>query len=145
MGNNNALLRQLLGDVPVGSGMSHDEDRIQKACITWFKYQHPDKALLLFHVNNEAYMGHGRSQAERERAGHRAKEMGVVPGVADLLFLYPGARGEHGLCIEMKTNKGRQSDSQKTWQASVEAAGYAYKVCRSLDNFQDIINQYLSL
>lgn len=146
MGNNNKLLRQLIGDLPVNCGViSHEEDRIQKACILWFKYQHPDKSMLLFHVNNEAYMGHGRTKEQREYAGHRAKEMGVVAGVSDLLFLYPGAHGEHGLCIEMKTEKGRQSENQKAWQKAVESVGYAYRLCRSLEDFKTIINQYLSL
>lgn len=66
---------------------------------------------------------------------------GIVRGVADLLFLYP-SQGYHGLCIEMKTAKGRQSDYQKQWQTAVESVGYKYVVCRSQDEFRQIIKDY---
>jgi hypothetical protein len=43
----------------------------------------------------------------------------------------------------MKTEKGRQTDEQKRWQELVERVGYQYVVCRSFDEFQKIINEYL--
>lgn len=38
---------------------------------------------------------------------------------------------------------GRQSDSQKKWQEAVTAAGYAYAVVRSLEEFRALIEDYL--
>ena len=38
----------------------------------------------------------------------------------------------------MKTDKGRQSPEQKQWQEMVEAHGYRYRVCRSLDEFMAV-------
>jgi hypothetical protein len=65
-----------------------------------------------------------------------------VAGVSDLLLLVP-AGGYHGLCIEMKTAKGRQQPTQKEWQQEVEAQGYRYEVCRSVEQFMDIVRDYL--
>lgn len=113
----------------------HDEEHhIQCACVNWFRFQYPEYRSLLFAVPN----GGARSKAT---AG-RLKAEGVVAGVADLLLLLPSS-GYHGLCIEMKTRTGRQSDLQKEWQAEVEWQGYKYEVCRSLDEFIKTINEYL--
>lgn len=71
------------------------------------------------------------------------KAEGVTAGVADLLLLVPTDR-HHGLCVEMKTAKGRQRDSQRAWQAEVEAQGYKYVICRSFDDFRAEIRGYLS-
>lgn len=110
------------------------EHRIQVACVRWFAYQYPQYEGLLFSVPNG---GH------RDKVtGAMMKAEGVVAGVADLILLVP-SKGYHALCIEMKTEKGRQSPEQKAWQKKVEAQGYKYAVCRSLDDFIATINDYL--
>ena len=43
----------------------------------------------------------------------------------------------------MKDTKGRQSDSQKAFEEKALAAGYGYVVCRSFEEFQDEIQQYI--
>ena len=123
----------------------HVEDDLQKDCVSWFRGSYPELAPLLFHPNNEAYFGgHGKSPVQRARAGARAKDMGVVPGVADLVLLYP-ANGYHALLIEMKTRIGRQADSQKEWQKVVEAHGYKYVICRSRIDFHKLIAEYTGI
>lgn len=127
--------------------MREEEHNIQAACVRWFNLQWPEYRGLLFAVPN----GGARSKAT---AG-KLKAEGVVPGVADLILLVPGfviselkdgylAKECHGLCIEMKTAKGRQSPEQKEWQAKVEGEGYGYRVCHSLDEFMNTINNYLT-
>ncbi len=74
--------------------------------------------------------------------GRILKAEGVVAGVADLI-LFVAHRGYHALCIEMKTDKGRQRDTQKAWQHDVEAQGYKYIICRSLDDFKKQVIGYL--
>lgn len=90
--------------------------------------------------------------ARSKATAGKLKAEGVVPGVADLILLVPQWfttwRGQQGclfagLCIEMKTAKGRQSPEQKAWQAIVEAKGYQYAVCRSFDDFTRTVNEYL--
>lgn len=124
--------------------MNQDEHKLQCACVQWFNLQYRDLRGLLFAVPN----GGARSKAT---AG-KLKAEGVVPGVSDLILLVPQWfttwRGQEGclfagLCIEMKTAKGRQSPEQKEWQAKVKSKGYEYAVCRSLDEFMAVVNGYL--
>lgn len=42
----------------------------------------------------------------------------------------------------MKTLTGTQQDSQIAWQRTVEAAGYKYSLCRSFEQFRDLIWGY---
>lgn len=115
---------------------NHEEGRLQRACITWFRLQYPGLAMLLFHVPN----GGGRSKVEAAIL----KAEGVVAGVADLILLVPSC-GYHSLCIEMKTAKGRQSPAQKQWQEEASRHGNKYIVCRSIEEFMQQVNEYLRI
>lgn len=124
--------------------MRHVESDLQIACVRFFNLQYPEyrwyangvRGSLLNSVPN----GGARSKIE---AGIMKAE-GVVPGVADL-ELNIARGGYHGLKIEMKTDTGRQSPSQKAWQTQIEAQGYKYAVCRSFDDFVKIIENYLEI
>lgn len=114
--------------------MRHHESDLQSACVSWFRWQHPTLAPLLFAVPN---------------GGHRSKvtaailkREGATAGVADLILLTPGT-GAHTLCIEMKADKGRQTEAQRDWQSAAEAAGNRYVVCRTLEEFIAAINTHL--
>lgn len=112
-----------------------EEHRIQSACVRWFGYQYPTLRGLLFAIPN----GGARSKAT---AG-KLKAEGVVAGVSDLIMLVPN-KHHHSLCIEMKTQKGKQSPAQKEWQVKAESEGNKYIICRSLDDFMNEIKDYLS-
>ena len=126
--------------------MNHEESRLQQQCVAWFRAQYPQYAILLTHVANE---GNGNRVTG---AIHKAE--GTVAGVPDLLLFMHGRQNyrEHGILmskpasalgIEMKTDKGRQSQRQKDFQKMFEAAGYMYAVVRSLDDFRSLINDYI--
>jgi hypothetical protein len=115
----------------------HAESILQRNCVTWFRLQYRAHAPLLFAVPN----GGGRSRVEAAIM----KAEGVTPGVADLILLTP--RGGYGsLCIEMKTTaKGSgQSRAQREWQLLAEAHGNRYAVVRSFEEFQAVVNDYMS-
>lgn len=114
--------------------MRHIESNIQIACVKWFRLRYPHLARLLFAVPN----GGARNRV----TGAIMKAEGVVAGVSDLILLYPSG-DYHGLCIEMKTRTGQQSQSQKTWEAEVICHDYRYAVVRSFEEFQKVINEYL--
>lgn len=114
--------------------MYYREDEIQMTCVNHFRYRYTRYFRLLFHPQNE---GNG----DRKK-GARMKAMGVQAGAPDLMLLVP-RNGYHGLGIEMKTEKGRQSDSQKDYQKLMEEQGYKYAVCRSLEEFMDVCHDYL--
>lgn len=116
--------------------MRDEEHRIQVSCVRWFRLKYPNLAARLFAVPNG-----GRRDGI---TGARLKEEGVLAGVADLILLVPNA-DYHALLIEMKTPKGGQSESQKAWQRAVSGNDdYLYVVCRSLEEFIRIIEEYLN-
>lgn len=114
--------------------MRDQEHKIQSACVKWFRMQYHQYADLLFAVPN----GGARDAV----TGAKLKEEGVVAGVADLILFLP-RQGFHALCIEMKTAKGVQRQTQRVWQEKVEAQGYKYVVCRSIDDFISTVKDYL--
>jgi hypothetical protein len=113
-----------------------EEHDIQVACCDYFAITYPEYKGLLIAVPN----GGRRDKV----TGARLKAEGVVPGVADLL-LFIAAKGYHMLAIEIKTPKGRQQPSQAEWQRKIEAQGYKYVVCHSVDEFIAEIKEYLDI
>ena len=113
-----------------------EEHRIQVACVNCFRLKWPNHASALFAVPN----GGRRDKA----TGGKLKAEGALAGVSDLLLLV--ARGDfHGLCIEMKKPGGKQQPSQRQWQRDMEARGYKYIICHSVDEFNAETDDYLLL
>lgn len=129
--------------------MNHTESRIQQQCISWFRGEYPEYKMLLTHVANE-----GNAHSRVSGAIHKAE--GTVAGVADLLFFAASdvgipykegvvlLRHYHGLGIEMKTKLGKQHQQQKDFQRMFEAAGFMYVIVRSLEEFQEVIKNYMA-
>lgn len=114
---------------------SDEEHQLQCACVEWFRWKYPHLSHNLFAVPNG-----GR----RDRVtGAKLKAEGVLAGVADLVLLKSNAH-YGALLIEMKTKKGTQSDTQKQWQQHIEADGYKYVICRSFNDFQREITEYIN-
>lgn len=111
------------------------EHDLQSACVRYFRLAHPRLSLCLIAVPNG-----GRRDAV---TGAKLKAEGVVAGVSDLLLLVPQGK-YHGLCIEMKTPKGRQSEAQRRWQQAVEEMGYKYALVRSAVQFMQEVDGYLA-
>lgn len=115
--------------------MRHIEESIQMQCVQWMQWQYPDIAMLLHHSPNG-----GKRNA---REGARFKAMGTRAGFPDLA-LYIANSHYHALFIELKTDKGRQTDTQKQWQERLTSQGYQYSVCRNFEQFVNIITDYLN-
>jgi hypothetical protein len=110
----------------------HEESKLQKACVSWFRMQYPE--CVLFSVPN------GGFRNPKEAA--ILKSEGVLPGAADLFLAFPN-KGFMGFFIEMKYGTGRQSASQINFQKKVEAAGYRYKLINNLDDFVKSVKSYI--
>ena len=115
--------------------MRHPESDLQKACINWFRYRYSHLSKLCFSVPN------GGFRNAREAA--RMKAEGVVAGASDIILLV-GRGGYNALCIELKTEKGRQTELQREWQKEAERNGNRYVIMRSLEEFINLINNYLN-
>lgn len=111
-----------------------EEHRLQAACVRWFRLQYPKMKHNLFAVPNG-----GKRDAI---TGAKLKEEGALAGVADLILLKSN-RFYGALLIEMKTKTGRQSDSQKEWEQKIINDGYKYAVIRSIEEFKQVIKEYL--
>lgn len=132
--------------------MKHEESNLQIGCVRWFRGEYPELAMLLTHPINE---GSGNTSIDRMRQGiHKAE--GTKAGVSDLLFFMPAEYRKpvptngiewiityYGLGIEFKTPKGKQSQEQKDFQEMFEAAGYKYEIVRSLEDFQNVMKDYV--
>lgn len=119
------------------------EAQIQMSTVLWLWNTHPETRHLYFAVQNELSTSNRLSKQDQLREGARRRAMGVVSGVSDAILFLPRG-GYHAACIEFKTSVGRQSEAQKEWQHLVTKQGYLYVVIRSLEEFQDFINKYLS-
>lgn len=78
----------------------------------------------------------------------RLKAEGVRSGVADVLLpvgVYEGSHVRHGLYIEMKAGKGKQSAEQIDFQRHCDRFGYKYVVCYDWVSASEAIKTYLSL
>ena len=129
---------------------NHEESNMQKQCVAWFRAQYPQYAMLLTHPINEGGKG-------TRVSGAIHKGEGTVAGVPDLLFFMPVYKAPlgydeetrkqsgmvHGLGIEFKTAKGKQSQEQKDFEHMFQAAGYKYVVVRSFEQFRLLINSWV--
>lgn len=95
------------------------EERIQQEIFRWFHNTYPHLRGCLFHVPN------GGERNGREAA--KLKTMGVYPGVSDLILLYGGK----ATLIELKTETGTQSASQKKWELTMRGQGFEYVIFRT--------------
>ena len=105
--------------------------------MEWLWNNHPETRGNFIHIPNE---GNRDSQWD----GAIRKALGLVAGAPDT-FLFMARGGKHGLAVEFKTETGVQSQEQRAFQLRLERNGYKYCLCRSLAQFQDIINEYLAL
>jgi hypothetical protein len=75
--------------------------------------------------------------------GARLKAEGVVAGMPDLVLLCARC-GRHALFIEMKTKRGRVSESQRGLFPLLEAQGYGVAVCRGWHEAAETVEAYLA-
>lgn len=120
-----------------GGKSSHSEHDLQTACVNWFRMQYREYAHLLIAIPNGG---------QRDvRVARKLKAEGVVAGVPDLFLAV--ARGQsHGLWIEMKNGKaGRVSEHQHYMLDALARQGYKGVVCRTFDEFREIIKSYMNI
>lgn len=111
---------------------SPSETDIQIALVDWCSL----KGLPVWHTPN----GGKRSITEAKRF----QRLGVKAGVPDL-FIPLQRKGFGGMFLEVKSAKGRLSESQKFWVGYLAAQGYHVKTCHSVDEGIRLIEEYAGL
>ena len=92
------------------------EARIQQEIVMYFNNEYPELRGCLCYNNNNSVGG---------LRGKLNKFLGVIKGRSDM--------------IELKTEKGIQSQHQKDWQKLIENQGFEYYIVRSIEEFKELI------
>lgn len=127
----------------------NEEMVLHMACVSWWGgacagFDVPE--FLLWHTQNGIL--HAGSKADRERIGGMMKRMAVRGGIPDFFLAVPRLRlftsGHAGLFVELKTSSGTLSEDQKIVLPELERRGFQTSVCRTLEDFQLVVTQYLT-
>jgi len=101
------------------------EAKIQQEIVVWFNnnycLKHHEPRELIFHVANENQ--------------HRLLNIGVLPGVSDLILTYRG----QVLFVEVKRPGEPQRPKQVEFQERVEKLGFKYFIVESLAQFKTLL------
>ena len=106
------------------------EAKVQQEMVVWFRNNYQRKGIdkgIIFSIPNE-------------RAGGfmAMKDLlltGLLSGVSDLIVVLKGKV----IFVEVKNDKGKQSEKQILFQKQVENLGFEYHLVRNLKSFQEII------
>lgn len=101
------------------------EDRIQYEIFMWLQEQ----GIYAFSVPNE---GAGKGQIIRMM---KLKSMGLRAGVSDLIVILSGKV----VFLEVKTEKGKQSEAQKRFEEKVKSLGHEYFIVRSINEVKEAL------
>lgn len=112
--------------------MKRTEHQEQVALFQWMRMQYPK--VTMFSIPNAA-------KRSPQLASYMKAE-GLMAGVSDIFLMKPVGKF-HGLFLEMKSQTGTISDSQKKFLAKANAEGYATCVCYSYEEAKEIIKNYL--
>lgn len=107
------------------------EDQIQQQLVIYFRNNIKG---IIFSVPN----GGSRNVAEAKKL----KNTGLLPGVSDLIILLPN---EQTIFIEVKTDKGKQSEVQINFEKKVFEMGYKYFVVKNIEEFKNIFDLLLHI
>ena len=114
--------------------MQHPESKLQQAVVKWFALQH--KGIPMFAIPNGGY--------RNKREAVRMISEGTLAGVPDLCI--PVKKGQFGaLYVELKTKTGKLTEQQKIVHQKLTNCGNFVAVCRSTEEFMQVVNVYLNL
>jgi hypothetical protein len=108
-----------------------------------FKLKFPNYSDDLFSIPNGARVGGKIGRGGFPIGAKILKAEGMKSGVADLQFAVP-FHGFSGLFIEMKSPVGSLESDQREFLKRRAAFGYAVAVCKSTDEFIDVVTSYIN-
>jgi len=104
------------------------EDKIQQEIFIWYHNNFcttkNEPKHIIFSVPNGGY----RTKSE----AMKLKGTGLVAGVSDLIIV----TDKEVVFVEVKNEKGTQSDNQKIFENKIKNLGYRYILVRSLEEFK---------
>jgi hypothetical protein len=112
------------------------EDTIHQHCIQWFNMQYGNSGAILHHSPNENPRG---VQSTLIRYNAKMKALGRKAGFPDIIILHQG----RVLFVELKSQTGTLSAVQKSLFQEFQRAGFEVKVVRSLEEFIEVVDQFI--
>lgn len=103
--------------------MKHPEHDFQKQVVSYLKYN----KFYVFSVPNGLYI---KNIATRKHY----KDMGLTSGVSDLIIILPCGKY---VCVELKTESGKQSLAQIEFEEKIKSLGGEYIVWKSIKDAED--------
>jgi hypothetical protein len=110
------------------------ELELQISLVEWCRWRlRPD--VIFWHTPN--------GEARDKRTAAKLKAMGVLPGVADLQFMWREASDGHlrALFLELKRKGGKQTETQDDFERAVSSTGAHYRCVDSIDEAMAIITK----
>lgn len=133
------------------------ELQLQAQCFQWAWNTYPATRSLLFHVTNEVKPYAAETDKEAMARGcplqwkypgetskalsiriAKMKAAGLVPGVADLVFLW-----DHVHVFELKVGRNRTSLEQDRFAESVRLHGHLYYEIRDFQTFRAVFSSIM--
>ncbi len=113
---------------------SATEAKIQQEIVMFYHntycLEHHKPRCIIFSVPNGGDHSPGEAM--------KAKATGEYMGASDLIVIHFGKL----LFVEVKTEEGVQSKSQKIFQKHIQDIGLEYKIGRSITEFKELIFKY---
>lgn len=109
------------------------ELQLQISLVEWCRWKlRPD--VLFWHTPN--------GEERDKRTAAKLKAMGVLPGVADLTFMWRALLGLRVLFLELKATGRKQTVEQSAFGLAVQTMGASYHVVDNIDEAMRIIESY---
>ncbi len=115
--------------------------KLQSACVKWFKLQYKEYEYRLIKINNDLPLNNNEL---RIKLYNKFNAEGLLEGAPDM-FLAVGNYIYNGLFIEFKYENDRLRKKQVDVIKSLEEGNYRCVIVRSLDEFMEVIKEYLSI
>ena len=109
------------------------EVELQNSIVTYLEYT----GMLFTCTLGGVFLGRSNWKQKKMLSKHYSK------GVPDILIFEPSNNDKYnGLMVELKVGYNKPTKEQKEWIAKLNARNYKAIVCRSLEQFIEIIKAY---
>lgn len=118
------------------------ESKIQQNIIQFLSMTATQKKFVFFSVPNEGIMAALKMFKVPNKQCfpivNHFKKMGLLPGTSDIVLIWEGK----AYFIEVKDDKGTQSQDQVRFEHNVNASGCPYEVVRSVGDVIGVLSEW---
>ena len=105
------------------------ESKLQQEIFNWYQNNY----CLKFHEPRGLIFSIPNGGTRNKLEAITMKATGLLAGASDLVVIFPNSKLAF---VELKTEKGTQSDKQKNFEKRVTDLGFEYKLIRTLEEFK---------